>query len=165
MKKLQQELPINWTNDRSIAARYAPIHDMVTDVLLRTEPDRYAALVEELRAEWNPVGPEVRIIEIMADLACRVRGCLYLDTEILKQGMEACAGPGVTPDMALGQAYLRDFEGPKLLDKLCRYHGRLSREFSRCVRILQLGAKNRKYAEDRMNATLARHKPCTSVIQ
>ena len=69
MKKLQQDIPMNWTNDRSMAARYAPIHDMVTEVLTRTEPDGYAHLVEELRAEWKPAGAEVRIVELMADLA------------------------------------------------------------------------------------------------
>ena len=165
MKKPQQDIPMNWTNDRSIAARYAPIHDMVTEVLTRTEPDGYAHLVEELRAEWKPAGAEVLIVEIMADLSWRIRGCLYLETEILKRGMEACAGPDVTPDVALGQAYRNDFRGPNLLDKLSRYQSRLSREFSRCLRILRLRAKNRRYAEARMAAQLLRHKPCTSVIQ
>jgi hypothetical protein len=88
---------------------------------------------------------------MMADAAIRQRGCAYLDTEILRQGMEACAGPGVTPDMALGRAYIRDFEGPNLLDKLSLYQSRLSKEFTRCLRLLQAAAKNRK--------------PCTSVIQ
>jgi hypothetical protein len=165
MKKSEKDIPTNWTNDQNIAARYAPIHDMVTEILAKTEPDGYAQLVEELRAEWNPVGAEVQIVELMADLACRLRGCLYLDTEILRQGMEACAAPDVTPDMAQGLAFIRDCEGPKLLDKLSRYHSRLSSEFSRCTRILRLHAKNRKYAEARVAATLAKSKPCTSVIQ
>jgi hypothetical protein len=148
-----------------MAARYAPIHDMVTEVLARIEPDSYAQALEELRAEWNPVGAEVRIVEAMADFACRLRGCLYLDTEILREGMEACAAPGVTPDMAHGLAFIRDCEGPKLLDKLSRYRTRLSSEFTRCVRALELHAKNRKFAEARMAAALAKSKPCTSVIQ
>jgi len=67
--------------------------------------------------------------------------------------------------VALGQAYRNDFRGPNLLDKLSRYQSRLSREFSRCLRILRLRAKNRRYAEARMAAQLLRHKPCTSVIQ
>ena len=154
MKKPQQDLPMNWTNDRSTAARYAPIHDMVTEVLNRTEPDRYAARVEELRAEWNPVGPEVRVVEIMADLECRIRGCHYLETEILKRGMEARGGPRVRTDETLGQ-----------LDELSRYQSQLSREFTRCVRILRLGAKKRQLKEARMATQLLRHKPCTSVIQ
>jgi len=165
MKKLPPSVPFNWTIDGTMTARYAPIHHMVTDVLVRTEPGLYASLLQELRAEWHPAGAEVRLVEMMAGLACCLRGCLYLETELLNQGMQACAAPDVPSEVALGRAYARDSEGPKLLEKLSRYHRRLSREFSRCVRILQLGAKNRKYAEARMANALLRHKPCTSVIQ
>ncbi len=165
MKESRKDNSKTWTKDPGLATRYAPIHDMVNEIFARIEPDGYAQLVEELRAEWNPVGVEVQIVEFMAEIACRIRGCLYLDTEIMRKGMEACAGPDVTPDVAQGLAYIRDCEGPKLLDKLSRYQSRLSKEFSRCIRILQLGAKNRKYAETRIDATLAKTKPCTSVIQ
>ena len=141
MKKLPPSVPFNWTIDGTMTARYAPIHHMVTDVLVRTEPGLYASLLQELRAEWHPAGAEVRLVEMMAGLACCLRGCLYLETELLNQGMQACAAPDVPSEVALGRAYARDSEGPKLLEKLSRYHRRLSREFSRCVRILQLGAK------------------------
>jgi hypothetical protein len=153
------------TNDKSIAARYAQIHGMVTELLAKIEPDGYAKLLEELRAEWKPVGGEVQIVELMADVSCRIRGCFYLETEILKGNIKVCATPQDTPETALGRAYVRDFEGPNLLDKLSRYQSRLSSEFSRCIRILQLRAKNRRYAEARIAATLAKRKPCTSVVQ
>ena len=155
-----------WTTDPGMAARYAPIHGMVTELLNRTDPDGYTNMLESLLAERKPesIG-EAHVIALMADLAWRIRGCFYLETEVLKRGMEACAAPGVTPEVALGRAYMNGFRGPKLLDKLSRYESRLSRESSRCLRILLLRVKNRKYAEARMAAQLLRHKPCTSVIQ
>jgi hypothetical protein len=165
MKKTLHGVPFNWIKDKKTTARYGPIHDMVTDVLARHEPEMYANLVEELRAEWNPVGAEVRLVEVMAELSCRLRGCLYLDTELLTQGMEASAAPDVPSDMALARACQRDFEGPKLLEKLSRYESRLSGDLSSCARLLRLSAKSRKDAEHRMAEALLRHKPCTSVIQ
>jgi len=167
MKDAQKNSFGPWTNDPGMAVKYAPIHGMVTELLVKIEPDGYAEMLEGLRDEWKPVGVEDRVIEMMADLSWRIRGCFYLDTEILKQGMEAC-GPDVASDVALGRAFVRDFEGPNLLDKLSRYQSRLSKEFSRCLRLLRLSTKNRKYAEARTAATrdkLAKSKPCTSVIQ
>lgn len=131
-----------WVNERRIATRYAPIHDMVTAVLAKTDPGGYARIAEDIREEFKPVGGELRIADFMAHLAWRIRGCGNLDIEI----------PG-------------DLRGPNLFDTLSRYHKRLSREFSRCTRILQLGAKNRQFAEARMAESLLRRKPCTSVIQ
>jgi len=101
----------------------------------------------------------------MADLVWRSRGCRYLETEILKQGMETCTAPKAASSRALARAYMRDSQGPNLLSKLSRYERRLSRELSRCIRILELRAKSRRYAEARLAATLAKSKPCTSVIQ
>jgi len=151
--------------NNTIAARYAPVHVMVTELLARIEPDGYATLLKELRAEWKPSGSEAGIVERMADLSCRMRGCFYLETEILKRDMEALAAPGDTPDMALGRAYIRDLEGPNLLDKLTRYQSRLQTEFSRCVHIMQRRATSRRRAEQMAAATLAKRKPCTSVVQ
>jgi len=165
MKKSRKDIPTNWTNDESIAARYAPIHGMVTALLAKTDPDAYDKLLAELRAEWKPVAWEARIVELMADLSCRIRGCYHLEGEILKGNIEVHANPQDTPEMALGRAYVRDFEGPDLLDKLSLYESRLSREFSRCIRILQRHATSRKRAEAMAAATLAKRKPCTSVVQ
>ena len=39
-----------WSNDPGMAARYAPIHGMVTEVLARTDPDGYTRMLEDLRA-------------------------------------------------------------------------------------------------------------------
>jgi len=165
MRSSRKDIANNWADDKRIAARYAPIHGMVTELLARPGVDEYAALVEELRAEWKPAGWEIRVVELMAELACRIRGCQCLETEILSRSIELCATPQEPPDMALGRAFIRDFEGPRLLDKLSRYTSRLSKEFSRCLRILELRAKSRTAAEANMAATLAKSKPCTSVIQ
>jgi hypothetical protein len=115
---------------------------MVTAVLSKTDPGGYAEIAEVIRGHLKPVGGEVRIADFMASLAWHVRGCTNLEPEILGER-----------------------EGPKLLETLGRYHKRLAKEFTRCARILELGAKNRKYAEARMADSLARRKPCTSVIQ
>ncbi|HXM42759.1 MAG TPA: hypothetical protein VN924_16020 [Bryobacteraceae bacterium] len=165
MKKYRQDNVQPWTNDPGIAARYAPIHGMVTKLLTKTDPHGYARLLEDFRGRYKPEGVEVRLVEFMADLSWRTSGCFALETEILRQGMAVCAHPQDTPDQSLAPAYIRDFEGADLLDKLSRYERRLSSELSRCIRVLELRAKNRKYAEARMADTLARHKPCTSVIQ
>jgi len=152
------------TNDRSIAARYAPIHSMLTELLAKTDPDGYALMLQDFRDQYKPEGGEAHLVEFMADLAWRIQGCFYLENEILTQGMEAC-GPKDDPGLALARAFMRESKGGGLLSKLSRYQSRLSSEFTRCIRILELRAKNRKYAEARMAATLAKRKPCTSVIQ
>jgi len=161
MKRLQPYTPMRWSN----SPRYAQIHDMVTDLLIRTEPGRYAAALKDFRAEWKPVGAQVHLVELMADLDCRLHGCLCLETEILREGMEACAGEGVTHEMALGRAFVRDCEGPNLLDRLSSYQSHLSRELSQCIRLLTQSRKRRSRHKARMTAKLMRSKPCTSVIQ
>jgi len=164
MKEPRKDNLNAWTNDQSIAARCAPIHDMVTDLLARRDPGGFVKVLECLRAEYKPEGVEERVVEFMADLSWRIRGCFALETEILSQSMEPCAGAQGAP-RAPARAHMRDAKGANLLDKLSTYESRLSREFSRCLRLLQLRAKNRKYAEARLAATLAKRKPCTSVIQ
>ncbi len=165
MKKPGDEVHFNCTNDKKMAARYAPIHDMVTQLLAKIDPDGYAILLEELRAEWKPAGVEERIVELMTDASFRIHGCWYLETEILKGNMEKSIQAGGKPDEAIGRAYLIDFQGPNLLNKLGRYQARLEREFSRCLRIMQLGVKNRQLAEANRAATFGKLKLCTPVIQ
>jgi hypothetical protein len=164
MKKPRKETDPSATYHKS-TGRFGAVEAMVTEILARIEPGSYAEMVEAFRDEWKPEGVEVRIIEVMAEAACRMRGCAYLETEILNRSMEACTGPGVTPDRALTEAYIRDFDGPQLLDKVSRYRAMLSTMFSRCSRSLMARAENRRRAEERVNATLVRTKPCTSVIQ
>jgi hypothetical protein len=154
-----------WTTDPGMAARYAPVHDMVTELLARIDPDGYTNLLEDLRAQRRPesIG-EAHAIAILADLFWRIRGCFYLENEILSRGMEA-SGEKHDPVQALTRTFMCESKGGGLFSKLSRYESRLSREQSRCMRVLELFAKNRKYAEARMAATLAKRKPCTSVIQ
>jgi len=158
-----------WSNDPGMAARYAPIHDMVSELLARTDPDGYTQRLEGLRAQYKPErAGEAHVIALMADLSWRIRGCFYLENEILKRGMETSGAPKDAADQALARVFLRESKGGGLLAKLSSYESRLSREQSRCIRLMALQAKNRKYAEARMAATLAKlakSKPCTSVIQ
>jgi hypothetical protein len=181
-----------WTTDPGIAARYAPIHGMVTELLTRVDPDGYTNLLENLRAERKPesIG-EAHVIALLADLFWRIRGCFYLENEILKRGMRAC-GPRDAPDQALARTFMRETQGGGLLSKLSRYERRLSKEQSRCIRVLELFAKNRQRVDPngpvnrakstrplpsrdrqgvvsprrlRTPAELAKLKTCTSVIQ
>ena len=155
-----------WSNDPGMAARYAPIHDMVSELLARTDPDGYTNLLQDLRAQYKPEGlGEAHVIRLMADLSWRLRGCSYLETEISKRDMEACGAPKDAPGQALARVHKRKSNGRDQVATLSAYRSRLSREFSRCLRILELRAQRRKYAQASMAATLAKYKPCTSVIQ
>lgn len=165
MKKPSKTIPDNFTRDKNMAARYAPVHDMVTALLAKTDPEAYPRLLAELCAEWQPVGREAEVVAAMAGLACRIRGCSCLEAEILKGNMQVPAAPRDTPEVALARAYLRDCLGPNLLDKLSRYESWLSREFSRCLRIMTSRLKSRESSEAAMADALARREPCTSVIQ
>jgi hypothetical protein len=151
-----------WTTDPDMAKRYAPIHDMVTELLNSIDPGGYEKILKNLRAEHEPesIG-EAHMTVLLADLFWRIQGCAWLDTEILRRG---------------GQPYdtvfLREIQSGGLLTKLAKYESRLVKEQSRCLRILELAAKNRKMAaariaatNARMAASLAKRKPCTSVIQ
>ena len=153
-----------WSNDPGTAARYAPIHDMVTDLLARIDPDGYTNRLEDLFAQYKPesIG-EAHVLALMADLSWRIRGCFYLETEILKRGMEA--HPKEEADAAMTRVFLRESTGSGLLSKLAKYESRLAKEQSRSIRLRELQAKNRKYAQARIAATLEKRKPCTSVVQ
>lgn len=165
MKKPRNDIGLDWTNDRSIAGRHARIHYMVGELLAEIEPDHYTELLESLRAEFQPVGPEARLVEIMADATCRIRGCFYLETKILNENIKACTAAGETPDMAVGRAYIRDFQGAQMLDKIARYESSLSKLFSRCLRALSDRLASRRRSDAIAADALAKRKPCTSVVQ
>ena len=114
-----------------MAARYAPIHDMATDLL------------KGLRTRHRPqsVG-EAHMLALLADAASRIRGCFCLETEILKRGMEA--RPQDPPDAAMARVFIRETNGGELLSKLARSGGRLAKEESRSIRVMELHAENRK---------------------
>jgi hypothetical protein len=169
MKDSQKDDLKTWTNDPSMAARYAPIHEMVTEALARIEPDGYAKMLEDLRAQHKPQSAgETHMLALLADLSWRIHGCFYLETEILKRGMEASRAPDDPPDQTLARVFIRETKAGGLLSKLNRYESRLSSEFSRCLRVMEMQAKNRKFAQARNAESLARlakRKSCTSVIQ
>ena len=73
--------------------------------------------------------------------------------------------PELPPDDAMAKVFLRELGRGGMLSKLSRYESWLSKEQSRCIRTMTLKSKNRKLAESRMADSLARTKPCTSVIQ
>ncbi len=165
MSNSRQDNFATWTKDSGMAARYAPIHGMVTDVLGRVDPDGYAESLEILTAEHKPqTAAEKHVLALLADLAWRIMGCFYLETEILRRGM-AAGGPKDDPGLAMARVFMRETQGGGLLSKLAKYKSRLETEESRCLRTMQLQAKNRRLKEARVAATLARYKPCTSVIQ
>ena len=154
-----------WTNDPGMAARYAPIHGMVTEVLARVDPDGYSLRLASFIVEQKPQSmAEKHLLALLADLSWRIEGCFYLETEILRRGMEA-GGPKDDPGLAMARVFMRETGGGGLLTKLAKYQSRLQTEESRCFRTVQLQAKNRKQKEARIAETLARYKPCTSVIQ
>lgn len=167
MSKPTQKLPMSRSFGTD-SPRYAKVHDMVTELLARTDPGGYDVLLAELRAEWQPVGPDMHLVELMADAFHRMRGCAHLETEIMQRNIDQCAQAGERPEMALGKAFALDCEGPKLLDKLGGYRNRLQTGFSRCARILRERAKVRQLAEANDAAKLKQLKnlkSCTSVIQ
>ncbi len=126
MKDSQKENFKTWTNDACMAARYAPIHDMVTELLARIDPDGYTNMLEDLRAQHKPQSAgETQVLACMADLSWRIHGCYYLETEILKQGMEASGSPNDAPDQALARVFIRETRAGGLLSKLNRYESRL----------------------------------------
>jgi len=154
--------------NKSAYARFASFHQRVGELVAQIEPDGYNILLEDLRKTFRPQGVEVRLVELMAELSCRLRGCLYLENEILTQGMAACATPDDLPGDALARAFIQDFTGPGLIEKLSRYESRLSTEFSRCLRGMQERMARRKRTESTEStaaAALAKRQPCTSVIQ
>jgi len=155
----------NWIDNQTVVRRYQPIPDMVAELLARTDPGLYGQMLEGFRNDFQPVGGEVQIVERIARIACLMRGCCYLETEILKRDMEAGALPGEAPADALARAFIADFGGPMLIDKISRYQIRLEREFSLCANLMQRCVKNRKLEQARVAASLLKTKPCTSVIQ
>ena len=165
MKKSRNDIGIDWTNDRRIAVRHARIHLMVGELLAEIEPDRYKELLENLHAEYQPVGAETRLVEILADAMCRIRGCFYLETKILNDNIKACTAAGEAPEMAVGRAYIRDFEGAQMLEKIARYESSVSTLFSRCLRTLTDHLASRRRRDAIAADALAKRKPCTSVVQ
>lgn len=121
-------------------------------------------MLQAFSADWKPTGADVQIVELMADIACRMRGCNYLEAEILNRQMAACETPEDQPGDALGRAYLRDMQGPNLLDKLSLYYSHISKDFTRCVRLLERRSSSR-HTQQMSTATLAGLKNCTPVVQ
>ena len=142
------------SRDRTMAQRHARVHDMVTEVLFRVDRYGYRHVLESLRAQYSPEGTgETQVIALAAELAWRIRGCTYLETEILNGGRA---------ETSWG---LPETGKDSLIAKLYSYEIHLSREFSRYVRIIEMSARNRAAARSRMAASLEKLKPCTSVIQ
>ncbi len=156
---------VDFSIDRTIAARYAPVPAMIDELLSRIEPDGYAVMVREFSEEYQPVGDEVRLVEHVAHIAIHMRGCFYLETDILRRGMESGGPPNETPGDAQFRAWVADMEGPKLIDKASRYNARLQKEFIRSTRLLRQRTDNRMRTNDAAAATLLNSKTCTSVIQ
>jgi hypothetical protein len=151
--------------DKSIAGRHAPMHRMVEELLTSIDPDGYREILAELRAEYQPSGHEVALVECLADVSWRIGACHAMETEILREGMRTCPGGENAPGAA-AYAYMHDFQGPDLLGKLANYAERLQVEFRRCVHALERGEAGRRRASNAAAAlTLEKLEPCTSVVQ
>jgi len=135
-------------NRKGAAASFANMHQMLSELLAKIDPNGFVEIREALRAQYRPEGVEGHVVELLADLSWRLRGCFALETAILSRGDEADITATVSN-----------------LSRLSKYESRLSRDFSRYSRMMQLREKNRKKKEARWAASLARRKPCTSVIQ
>jgi len=150
---------------RSIAKRSSSMGAMVEEWLAETDPDGYAILLAELRAEMRPVDTyEHALVKRLAGVAWRKRACFDVENSILRKGMQAAPGGEKAPD-ALLYAYQRDLEGPNLLSKLSTYEDGLTREFSRCMRALERSRAMRRHRSNAAAAALAKLEPCTSVVQ
>ena len=142
------------------------IRSMVAGLLAKIDPHGYAEQLEELRAQFRPAGDEEELlVKHLAATAWRLHGCDALHTEILRQGMEACAAEGCGLDDLLARAFLRDCEGPNLLCKLMSYENRLQNEFHYCLQALERRRTDHERAAKAARTALARLKPCTPVVQ
>jgi hypothetical protein len=166
MRKSRKDFEAELMAGKKTSGRFAAVEGMVAEIVARVEPNGYAEALQALREELQPVGQEIHFVELMAELSVRIRGCAYLQAEILENNMEVCSvAQGIPREQALGAAYIKDFDGPKLLDKLLRYENWLSDQFIHASRTMTRRAENRSIEEARLSAQLAKLKPCTSVIQ
>ena len=151
MKNPQKDDFRTWTNDAGMAARYAPIHDMVTELLARIDPDGYTNMLEDLRAQQKPESTgETHVIAIHGRPFWRIHGCFYLENEILKSGHggfrlpERRPRPGVWRASSCARAKAAGYSR-NCTDMRAGYRESY-RAASACWNCF---AKNRKYAEAR----------------
>lgn len=166
MKPTANQVRVHRTMQKGGPGPYTLIAGMVKDLLAKIDPKGYDELLAGLREEFQPSGAgEQGLVEYLADLSWRLRGCSAMEAEILRKGMRTCPGGEYAPDAML-HAYRQDFAGPDLLSKLSNYETRLQSEFHRTLNALnRSGAGRRRQAAIAAAAKLAKLRPCTSVLQ
>lgn len=171
-KMSSRQSPSPSLDDKTWILRFQPIHDMVADILARVDPSAQADMLKSFYEEYRPVGDDVLVVERLAEVAAHMRGCHYLDTEIMKRNMEECEAEGCTVGEAVARTYGRKSGGARLLAKLDRYQDYLRNEVFRCVEFLRASARTRREATEkaaRFRAeqleSFAKLKPATPVIQ
>jgi len=137
---------------------------------LESDEDRaeFLSLYDGFKEDFNPVGPiEEGLVTHLALLSLRIRQCFYLQTDVIRRGMEATRTEGDDHDTAVGRAYIHDFQGANDLDKLSRQGSRLQDDRSRSLRRLRQFQEIRKRRQPKSAADteLELLKPYTSVVQ
>ena len=158
---MKQTSPIPNTKQRGQTL----IEDMLLKLLARIDPHGYSAIAADLRTYYQPADShEEALIQRLAAVKWRLQGCLPLETEILRQGMEAYSHE-CDATAAMARAFFADAKGPNLLGKLDSYQSKLSRSLSLHHQELSRLGNLRKSAKAAADAKLAKIRPCTSVIQ
>jgi len=149
-------------------SRSARLQRLVEQLGPGEDPAELISLVDDLIGELEPAGyVEQAMVERMALLSLRIRTCVYLQSDVMRRGMQAAAVPGDTHEMAEGRAFLFDLQGARELEKLSRYQSRLERERSQGFkRLRQLQEiRKRRRPKSAAEAHLELLEPCTSVVQ
>lgn len=133
---------------RSPSLRYVAQHQKVSELLAKVDPGGFAEMQADLVAQYHPEGIEIQMVDVMAHLSWRIRGCLAVEAEILRRGAKADITSKIG-DLA----------------QLAAYEESLWKQFDQHTHMLDRRVKDRGVKEARMAAVLAQSKPCTNVIQ
>jgi len=117
-------------------------------ILPGEDPEQLAALTREYIYEYKPKTPTERALLdelVLADWFRRRYS--RIEAQIIKARFDALP-EGTDPNTALGQIFIQDAEGPKLLDKIFRRQQAAGRQFHRAL------AQLREAIAQRMDAML-----------
>jgi len=147
------------------SSRYAQIEARVLELLGKIDPNGYSEIAKDLRARLRPKGSdEAVLVDHMAAISWRIRGCWALETEILKEGVAALAAEN-NPTTALARAFVHDLQGPNLLTKLSSYETMLDRVLEHNRQAMDRLVALRQRQTNRASQKLAKLPPITPVIQ
>jgi hypothetical protein len=147
MKPAASHMTIDRTTQRSAAGPSTLIAGMVKELLAKIDPKGYDRLLAGFLEEYQPSGAvEQGLVEDLAYVSWRLRGCSAMEAEIRRKGMQ--------------------INGPDLLSELSIFETRLQNDLRRTLKALSwTGGGRRREAAIAAAARLAKLRPCTSVIQ